>query len=186
MQKALAQMNVQLGNVISDIAGETGQKIVRAIIAGERDPVVLARLKNGLIRASEEQIARSLHGNWRTEHLFALTQAMALFDAYGERLKECDQQLQNMLAALERHTGKPGEGKRRSRARNAPKFDVRLYLFRCCGVDLTGIDGIDVTTALKVIAEVGPDLSRFKSAKHFASWLGLCPGHQDLRWQSAL
>lgn len=176
MQKALTQMNVQLANVISDIAGETGQKIVRAIIAGERDPVALARLKNGLIHASEEQIARALQGNWRTEHLFALSQAMALFDAYGDRLNECDQQLQNMLAALQRHTDEPGPGKRRSRARNAPKFDLRLYLFRCCGVDLTGIDGIDVTTALKVIAEVGPDLSRFKSAKHFASWLGLCPG----------
>jgi transposase len=176
MQKALAQMNLPLGNVISDIVGETGQKILRAIIAGERDGATLAKLRNPRIRASEEEIAKSLTGTWREEHLFALKQAMALFDAYGERLAECDRELETMLARLQRHGGDPAPGKRRSKAKNAPDFDVRGYLFRLCGVDLTRIDGIDVTTALKVIAEVGPDLSRFKSAKHFASWLGLCPG----------
>jgi transposase len=176
MQKALAQMNVQLANVISDIAGETGQRIVRAIIAGERDGQVLAQMKNARIRASEAEIAKSLRGNWREEHLFALKQAMALYDAYGERLAECDQQLEAMLAALQTQAGDPGKDRRRSHARNAPKFDVRTYLFGMCGVDLTRINGIDTTTALKVIVEVGTDLSRFKSAKHFASWLGLCPG----------
>lgn len=177
MQKALAQMNVQLANVISDIAGETGQKIVRAIIAGERDGRVLAKMKNARIRASEADIEKSLRGNWRPEHLFALGQAMALFDAYGEQLAACDRQLEAMLAALQQgDVGEPGKAKRRSRGRNAPKFDVRAYLFGMCGVDLTRINGIDTTTALKVIAEVGPDMSRFKSAKHFASWLGLCPG----------
>ncbi len=176
MQKALAQMNVQLANVISDIAGETGQKIVRAIIAGERDGQVLAKMKNVRIRASEAEIAKSLRGNWRVEHLFALKQAMALYDAYSERLVECDQQLEAMLAALQTQAGDPGKDRRRSRARNAPKFDVRAYLFGMYRVDLTRINGIDTTTALKVIAEVGTDLSRFKNAKHFASWLGLCPG----------
>lgn len=177
MQKALAQMNVQLANVISDIVGETGQKIVRAIIAGERDGKVLAKMKNVRIRAPEADIEKSLRGNWRPEHLFALGQAMALFDAYGEQLAACDRQLEAMLSALQQDdVGAPGKAKRRSRARNAPKFDVRAYLFGMCGVDLTRINGIDTTTALKVIAEVGPDMSRFKSAKHFASWLGLCPG----------
>jgi transposase len=176
MQKALAQMNVQLANVISDIAGETGQRIVRAIIAGERDGQVLAKMKNTRIRASEAEIVKSLRGNWREEHLFTLRQAMALYDAYGERLAECDQQLEAMLAALQTQAGDPGKDRRRSRARNAPKFDVRAYLFGMCGVDLTRINGIDTTTALKVISEIGTDLSRFKSAKHFASWLGLCPG----------
>ena len=176
MQKALAQMNVQLANVISDIAGETGQRIVRAIIAGERDGQVLAKMKNARIRASEAEIVKSLRGNWREEHLFTLRQAMALYDAYGERLAECDQQLEAMLAALQTQAGDPGKDRRRSRARNAPKFDVRAYLFGMCGVDLTRINGIDTTTALKVISEIGTDLSRFKSAKHFASWLGLCPG----------
>lgn len=177
MQKALTQMNVQLANVISDIVGETGQKIVRAIIAGERDGAKLAKLRNVRIRASEAEIAKSLRGNWRAEHLFALEQAMALFDAYAERLAECDRQLDTMMTALQREgAGEPGKARRRGRAKNAPKFDVRAQLFGMCGVDLTRIDGLDTTTALKVIAEVGPDLSRFKSAKHFASWLGLCPG----------
>ena len=176
MQKALTQMNVQLANVISDIVGETGQKIVRAIISGERDGKVLAKMKNVRIRASEADIEKSLRGNWRVEHLFALEQAVALFDAYGEQLAVCDRQLESMLAALQQNDGEPGKAKRRSRARNAPKFDVRAYLFGMCGVDLTRINGIDTTTALKVISEVGTDMSRFKSAKHFASWLGLCPG----------
>lgn len=177
MQKALAQMNVQWANVISDIVGETGQKIVRAIIAGERDGRVLARMKNVRIRASEADLEKSLRGNWRPEHLFALRQAMALFAAYGEQRAACDRLLEAMLVALQQNdVGEPGKPKRGSRARNAPKFDVRAYLFGMCGVDLTRINGIDTTTALKVIAEVGPDMSRFKSAKHFASWLGLCPG----------
>ena len=177
MQKALTQMNVQLANVISDIVGETGQKIVRGIIAGERDGKILAKMKNARIRASEGDIIKSLQGNWREEHLFALKQAMALFDAYGTQLTECDAKLESMLTTL---TGgderEPGTGRRIAQSRNAPKFDVRTDLFRLCGVDLTRINGINPPTAFKVIAEVGPDMSRFKSAKHFASWLGLCPG----------
>jgi transposase len=178
MQKALSLMNIQLGNVISDVVGETGQRILRAIIAGERDPQKLAELKHRRIQASTEQIAMALHGTWREEHLFALTQAVELFDAYSQALQRCDVRLESMLGALSRTEDEPGPTKRRriSKVKNAPKFDVRTYLFRICGVDLTAIDGIDTTTALKVIAEVGPDLSRFKSAKHFASWLGLCPG----------
>jgi transposase len=178
MQKALAQMNLQLANVISDVVGETGQRILRAIIAGERDPLKLAELKHARIRASKEHIARSLHGNWREEHLFELTQAVELFDAYSQALQRCDLKLESMLERLGRSQDQPGPSKRRrySKVKNAPKFDVRTYLFRICGVDLTAIDGIDTTTALKVIAEIGSDLSRFKSAKHFASWLGLCPG----------
>jgi transposase len=177
MQKALTQMNIQLAQVISDVAGETGQKIVRAILAGERDGQALAKLKNVHIWASEEEIVKALQGNWRDEHLFALKQAVALYDAYAEQLADCDRQLEKMLATLARHEGQPGKPKRRGgRAKNAPQFDMRTYLFQLCGVDLTRIDGIDVTTAFKVLAEVGADLSRFKSAKHFASWLGLCPG----------
>jgi transposase len=176
MQKALTQMNIQLTQVISDVAGETGQKIIRAILAGERDGSTLAKLKNVRIHASAEEIAKALQGTWREEHLFALKQAVALYDAYAGQLAECDRQLEKMLGALPRHEGEPGQPRRRGKARNAPKFDMRLYLFQLCGVDLTRIDGIDVTTAFKVLAEIGADLSRFKSAKHFASWLGLCPG----------
>lgn len=176
MQKALTQMNIQLANVISDVVGETGQKIVRAIVAGEHDGQVLAALKNGRIRASSEEIAKSLQGNWRTEHLFALKQALDAFDFIGTQLAECDGQIEAQLQNLNTHDGEPAKGKRRSRARNAPKFDLRTQLFKVCGVDLTRIDGIDVTTALAVISETGADMSRFATVGHFTSWLGLCPG----------
>jgi len=176
MQKALTQMNIQLANVISDVAGETGQKILRAILAGERDGHVLAAMKNSRIRASDEEIAKSLRGNWRAEHLFALRQAMAGFDFVGSQLAEVDLEIERQLQDLEAHEGDPVPGKKRGRARNAPRFDLRSLLFRMCGVDLTRIDGIDVTTALAVISETGTDMSRFPTEKNFTSWLGLCPG----------
>jgi transposase len=176
MQKALTQMNLQLDNVISDVAGETGLKIIRAILAGERDPVKLAQLRNARIRASEEDIVKSLQGNWREEHLFALKQALSLHEAYVQAIAECDQQLALVLGRLAYHEVPVPPPNRRGRPRNAAKFDLRRALHRACGVDLTRIDGIDVGTTLKVVAEVGTDLSRFKTVKHFASWLGLCPG----------
>lgn len=176
MQKALTQMNIQLANVISDVAGETGLKILRAILAGERDGYALAALKNGHIEASVEEIAKSLQGNWRSEHLFALKQALASFDFTGTQLAEVDQEIESQLKSLETNDGKPGKPKRRGRSRNAPKFDLRTHLFRVCGVDLTRIDGVDVTTAMTVISEIGTDLGRFPDGDHFASWLGLCPG----------
>jgi transposase len=176
MQKALAQMNIQLTNVISDVVGETGQKILRAIVAGERDGQVLAAMKNARIRASTDEIAKSLQGNWRGEHLFALKQALAMFDFIGTQLAECDGEIEAQLQCLQVYEGEPAKGKKRGRARNAPKFDLRTQLFRMCGVDLTRIDGIDVTTALAVVSETGADMSRFPTVGHFTSWLGLCPG----------
>jgi transposase len=176
MQKALTQMNIQLANVISDVAGKTGQTILRAIVGGERDGHVLGSMKNKGIRASVEEIAKSLEGNWRAEHLFALKQALSAFDFVGTQLTECDQEIERQLQTLQAHDGEPGKPKRYGRARNAPKFDLRTRLFKMCGVDLTRIDGIDVTTALAVVSETGGDMSRFPSAGHFASWLGLCPG----------
>jgi transposase len=176
MQKTLTQMNVQLANVISDIAGKTGQDIVRAIVAGERDPYKLAQLRNYRVHASEEQIARSLCGNWREEHLFCLAQALQLFDTHQRLIDEADTKLEAMLAGMQRHVGELRPAKNKGRAKHAPRFDVRAALARWAGVDLTRIGGIDVSTALKILAELGVDLSKFKSAKHFASWLGLCPG----------
>lgn len=176
MQKALTQMNIQLANVISDVAGETGQKILRAILAGERDGLALASLKNSRIHASDDEIAKSLQGNWRREHLFALKQALAGFDFIGTQLGEVDQEIEHQLRNLQVHDGEPPKGRKRGRARNAPKFDLRAQLFKVCGVDLTRIDGIDVTTALAVVSETGADLSRFPTAGHFSSWMGLCPG----------
>ena len=150
MQKALTQMNLQLANVISDLSGETGLKILRAINAGERDGHVLAALKNSRIHASAEEIAKSLQGTWRLEHLFELKQA---------------------------HETEPPKGRRKGgRPKNSPKFDLRGMLFRMCGVDLTRIDGIDITTALAVVSETGADLTRFPTVGHFTRWMGLCPG----------
>ena len=176
MQKALTQMNLQLTNVISDIVGETGQKILRAIVAGERNSQVLAQMKNVRIHASVEDIVKSLEGNWRAEHIFALKQALDMFDFIGIQLAECDQQIEQQLQSLQVHDGEPSKGKKRGRSRNAPKFDLHRQLFKMCGVDLTRIDGIDVTTALAVVSETGTDMSRFATVGHFTSWLGLCPG----------
>ncbi len=176
MQKALTQMNIQLANVISDVVGETGQKILRAIVAGERNGPVLGAMKNVRIQASVDDIAKSLQGNWRAEHLFALKQALAAFDFTGTQVTECDREIEQQLHSLAAHDGEPAKGKQRGRRRNSPKFDLRTQLFQMCGVDLTRIDGIDVTTALAVVSEIGVDMTRFPSIKHFTSWLGLCPG----------
>lgn len=178
MQKALTQMNVQLDNVISEITGETGQKIVRAIVAGERDALTLAKLRHVRIRASEEEIVKSLQGNWREDHLFTLKQAVNLYDSYRAAIAECEAELARVLEQLAEHDA-PVEAPRSGRGRprtKIPPFDLRKALYRVCGVDLTRIDGVDVGTAMTMIAEVGTDLSRFRSVKHFASWLGLCPG----------
>jgi transposase len=176
MQKALAQMNIQLANVISDVVGVTGQKILRAIAAGERDPQALAEHRDRRIKAKKADIAKSLQGNWRAEHLFALKQALSAFDFCAQQMAECDTEMQRILTALEVHNKDLPKAKKRSTNRNAPKFDLREQLYKFCGVDLTQIDGIDVSTALVVLSEIGADMSRFATVKHFTSWLGLCPG----------
>ena len=179
LQKAMTQMNVQLHHVISDIMGVTGQAIVRAIVAGERDAPNLAKLRDRRIKADEAEVAAALQGNWRDEHLFALKQALALIDAYAAQITECDGKLQQLLGALKGHAlpeAGLGTPKRGTPAKNSVRFDARTSLFEASGVDLTRIPGIDTSTALKVISEIGVDLARFPTVKHFASWLGLCPG----------
>lgn len=177
MEKALVQMNLRLGEVLSDVAGATGQAIIRAIVAGERDASKLALLRDSRVKAKVDEIARALQGNWREEHLFVLGQALALFDAYQHQLSECERKLEALLGALARHDDcPPPSAGRRSKAKNAPSFDLRTWLYRWCGVDLTRIDGLQAPTILKVLSEVGPDLSRFPTVKHFCSWIGLCPG----------
>ena len=168
MQKALTQMNIQLANVIADVVGETCQRILRAIVAGERDARVLAAMKNTRIRAGEDEIVKSLEGNWRAEHLFSLKQALDAFDFVGMQLGECDREIEQRLQRLHVHDGEPVKGRKLNRTRNSPKFDLRTHPFKMCGVD--------VTTALAVISEIGVDMSRFPTVKHFTSWLGLCPG----------
>ena len=175
MQKALVQMNLQLTEVLSDVAGASGQAIIRAIVSGERDPHKLAALCRRGIKAKPEQVAAALQGTWREEHMFVLIQALALYDAYAQQLAHCDAKLEELLARLGRFEPKP-LSKRSKASKGAPKFDLHRALMRWCGVDLTRIDGLQVTTVLKILAEIGTDLSRFKSVKHFCSWLALCPG----------
>jgi hypothetical protein len=166
MQKALAQMNLQLANVVSDITGRTGMRIIKAILSGERDPQVLAGLRDQRCKNSEETIARSLHGNFRPEHLFGLKQAVDLYVFYQGQIGECDQAILSQLATFDV----------RSDSGNGPPASFEEALLRMTGVDLTRIDGIDTSSALKILAEIGLDMSRWKSVKHFCSWLGLCPG----------
>ena len=179
LQKAMTQMNVQLHHVISDIMGVTGQAIIRAIVAGERDAATLAKLRDRRIKADEAEVAAALQGNWRDEHLFTLKQALALIDTYTAQITECDGKLQHLLGALKGHDlpeAGLGAPKRSTPAKNSVQFDARSSLFEASGVDLTRIPGIDTSTALKVISEIGVDLALFPSVKHFTSWLGLCPG----------
>ncbi|CAG9166465.1 IS110 family RNA-guided transposase [Cupriavidus pinatubonensis] len=175
MHKALVQMNLQLTEVLSDVMGQTGQAIIRAIVAGERDPKVLARHRHSRVKASEREIERALTGNWREEHLFGLAQALAMFDSLAQRLTECDAKLESLLAPLGRNDPDL-EGPAKRRGKNTPSFDLRTALARWAGVDLTRINGLAVTSVLTILSEIGPDLSRFGSVKHFCSWLGLCPG----------
>jgi hypothetical protein len=181
MQKALSQMNLQLHNVISDITGVTGLKIIRAIVAGQRDPLVLASMRDPKCKNSVETIALSLEGNYRREHLFSLKQALELYDFYHQKITECDgeleQQLQSMHKAVVR-TVKPMPAARCARriVGNRVGFDARKYLFEMTGVDLTQIDGIDTSTALVVLSEIGCDMTKWPTAKHFGSWMCLAPG----------
>jgi len=183
MQKALTQMNVQLANVIADVVGETGQKILRAIVAGERDGQVLGAMKNARIRASVEEIAKSLQGNWRPEHLFALKQALDAFDFIGTQVAECDTQIEQQLQTLQVHEGEPAKGKKRGRARNAPKFDLRTELFKMCGVDLTRIDGIDVTHGAGRDQRDRRGHVAVPQRQALCELAGPVSGHQDHRWQ---
>ena len=174
IHKALTQMNVQLDNVLSDIMGKTGQLIVRAIVAGERDGAVLAGLRDGRCKADAATIARSLRGTWRDEHLFALEQALERHDALQGQIAACEARINGELDRLARDdAGDPPEDKRSRKGRDRA---LRRRLQRMLGVDLLAIPTIGVETALSVAAEVGADLSRFPSVKHFCSWLALAPG----------
>ena len=189
IQKALTQMNLQLSNVISDISGVSGMAILRAIVAGERDPQQLAGLCDGRIRATPEQVAQSLEGNWRADLLFVVTQQLRTYDHYQQQIVLCDQQLQAHIRTLPMcqtapaAPAQPSAAKQRSKRRkkpqrNAPSFDIAAELNRISGVDLTLIDGIDAMTAQTIASETGLDMIPWKTEAHFASWLGLCPDNR--------
>ncbi len=184
MQKALSQMNIQLQNVIGDITGNTGMKIIREIVAGERDRKVLASYRDRRCKNSVEVIEKSLEGCYRDEHIFALNQALELYDIYHQKLGVCDKKIEEQLSTFEEKAEIEKEAfnlrseKRRTSDKNTPLFNLNAYLRRMTGVDLTAIPGIEAYTSLKIISEIGLDMNRWKTGKQFASWLGLCPGNK--------
>jgi transposase len=184
MQKSLDLMNLHLHKVISDITGVTGMRIVRAIVSGERNAVLLASMKHPQVKSTEDEIAKALSGNYREEHLFALTQALELYDVYQQKIADCDEQIDRYMGTFEDkkdHTSPkttPPQQSKAKRRKNQPHFKLDQHLYRITGVDLTRIDGIDSMTAQTIITECGFDMSRFPTEKNFTSWLRLCPDNR--------
>jgi transposase len=202
MQKALTTMNVQLANAISDVSGETGLAIIRAVVKGERDPYQLAKLRNYRIQASEQEIARSLEGNWREDVLFELRQAVEAYDFCQKQIRDCDGRLQQYLAVLpdrpitqpqeptaeiaandkndpHQHSGKKNKQKSGSKSqKNQPKFNLEAEFTRICGVNLKSVDGVDVMTIATFLSELGTDMTRWPTENHLVSWLKLAPCRQ--------
>jgi transposase len=185
MQKALTQMNLQLANVLSDISGMSGQAIIKAILAGERDPHKLAEFRDPRVKASKAEIARSLEGNWQEDLLFVLQQEQDGYEFCQKQMANCDRRLEQYLQQREDRSQGASlpEEKRKERLRkkkkgNAPGFDLRVELFRMTGTDLTQVDSIDVMTAMTIISETGWDMSKWETDDHFVSWLRLCPDNR--------
>jgi transposase len=182
MQKALDQMNLQLHHVISDITGLTGVSILEAILAGERNPHTLAGLRDRRIKASADTIAKSLVGDYRREHFFTLRQSLTAFRQYQELIAACDCEIAEYLEAFESKMDPPPGPASPSRDEQKPStsgvFNLRTHLDRIFGVDLTKVPGIQILTAQTLLAEIGPDLSRFFDGPAFACWLGLCPDNR--------
>lgn len=180
MQKALTQMNLKLQHVLSDITGQTGMRILTAILGGERDPQQLAKLRDKRCKHDAATIALALQGNWREDHLFALRQALDLYRFCHQKLAELDEQIEAHLKTFaDKSEGKPlpPRTRRRSPSKNEPTFDARQALYGMTGVDLTRIDGLDSYSVLILLSEIGVDMSPWPTEKHFASWLCLCPGN---------
>lgn len=184
MQKALSLMNLQLHNVISDIMGDTGMRIIRAIVGGEQDPKLLANYRDRRCKNSLQTIEKSLTGYYREEHIFALKQAVELYDTYQNKIEVCDAAIEKQLSKfenrviIENEELKKRPAKRKASNKHTPLFNLKAHLIRMTGVDLTAIPGIEAYTGLKIISEIGLDLNRWKTSKQFASWLGLCPGNK--------
>ena len=179
MQKALTEMNVQLHRVISDITGVTGLRILREILAGERDGVKLAQLKHPQIKSSSQQIAKALDGDYCPEHLFALQTAVELYDGYQLKIMQCDQRIQESLGAFEAKVEVAAPDL--SRLRSAEKRQEALrrhHLEQITGADLTKLPGLDLLAVQRILSEVGLDMSRWPSEKHFCAWLNVAPNHR--------
>ncbi len=180
-QQALILMNIQLHVVLSDITGVTGQAMIRAIVAGERDPARLAALRSANCKASLQEITKALTGTWQPAHLVILQQALALVDFYTAQLEACDREMERQYQRMESRgtpdarlpdlpRTKPG-----SKSKNEPNFNLRAELARIVGVDLVEVMGLSASSVQTIITEIGTDMSRFPSVKHFCAWVGLAP-----------
>jgi transposase len=181
MQKALDLMNLKLTNVISDITGVTGLEIIRSIIAGEHRPSILAQFRDGRCKKSEAEIAKSLEGNYHSEHLFILQQAVELYDFYNQQIQACDLQLEARYSQfiLTEQPGTLGpESHKTKRSKNSPAFDLSQALYRMTGVDLTQVDGLEALSVQTILTEIGTDMSKWPTVKHFTSWLGVAPNNK--------
>jgi transposase len=184
MQKTMVLMNLQLHNVISDVTGMTGIAILRDIVAGQTDPAVLARYRHARCKATEDEIAASLSGHYRAEHLFVLRQALEIYDFCHAQIRRCDEEIEAKIAALQVASDAPEapvvpSARPRSRSANEPDFEIRSPLYILCGgVDLSALPGLGPYGALKLISEIGLDMRRWPSEKHFVSWLTLAPRNQ--------
>lgn len=187
MQKALKLMNLQLPEVLADVTGVTGLAILRAIVAGERRAEVLAHLRRPGCRHTEQDIVQALTGTWREEHLFVLAQSLDLYDFYTRKITECDQRLDQQFSSMRPRFDLVGPApappksrtKKNSNSKNQPAYNVRAHLVRILGLDLVDIIGVSESLAQTILSEIGTDLSRFPTSKHFCSWLGLAP-HTDI------
>ena len=183
MHKALSQMNLQLHHVLSDLTGQSGLAILDAILAGERNPTVLAELRDGRVQASPESIVKSLVGDYRREHLFTLRQSLKAYRHYQTLIADCDEEIEKYLKEIDSKIDVdqhplPPEKHRHKPRKNEFHFDMRTHLYRILGVDLTAVPGLNALTAHTLLSEVGPDLSRFRNASAFVAWLGLCPDNK--------
>lgn len=182
VQKALTLMNVRLDTVISDVTGLTGMAIIRDILSGNQDPEALAAHRDRRCRASEEEIAAALTGNYRAEHVFVLRQAVETYDFILEQVYACDQQIERVLGVLAERCPEPSDPLPEPRTKRKPRpsepaFDIRSPLYRLTGCDLSRINGLGPFAILKIVAEIGPDVSAWPTEKHFTSWLHLAPGN---------
>jgi transposase len=184
MQKSLDQMHLPLHHVIRDITGVTGMRILRAIVAGERDPRTFAQYRDYRITSSPDTIAKALEGDDRPAHVFTLTQSLALYDFTQQQIAACDQEIERVLGTfdslvdLDAHPLPPPTTAHRQPQRHEPAFDLRAHLYRITGVDLTQVPGLQALTVHTVLSEVGLEMSKWPTDKHFSSWLGLCPDNR--------
>lgn len=187
IQKALQQMNLQLTQVLTDITGETGMAIVHSIVDGERDGVKLAQLRDRRCKSSEDTIAKALTGTWKEEHLFALKQSLEFYDFYTAQVAACDAQIQEQYAVMKPRwdpsvpssTPVPTKSPRKKKQSHEPAWDVRANIIHLTGVDIAAVGGIGPGLAQTILSEIGTDMSKWATDKHFTSWLGLAP-HNDI------